>query len=107
MKRTDIKSLYYITHIENLPSILERGIMSHRTIERSGVAYTKIYDGEIVNRRQNKQTPGRGSLWEYANLYFQPRNPMLYRVIHEADKKNRHGSELFRSPLHFCCANGV
>ncbi|MFN0107745.1 MAG: DarT ssDNA thymidine ADP-ribosyltransferase family protein [Blastocatellia bacterium] len=82
--KPDIKSLYYITHIENLPSIFERGILSHSKVEEMNVAYTPIYDGNIVSRRKSKLTPNGKSLWEYANLYFQVRNPMLYRVIHEA-----------------------
>ena len=82
-----IKSLYYITHINNLPSIIERGILSHRKVEDSKVSYTPIYNTEIVSQRKGKATSERDSLWEYANLYFQPRNPMMYRVINEKDTK--------------------
>ena len=88
MKKLDIKSLYYITHIENLPSILERGILSHQKVEELDVAYKPIYDSGIVSKRKDKCTPEKNSLWEYANLYFQPRNPMMYRVIHEKNKRN-------------------
>jgi O-acetyl-ADP-ribose deacetylase (regulator of RNase III) len=83
-----IKSLYYITHIENLPSILDKGILSHQKVEELNVSYTPIYDTAIIGRRKDKQTPERDSLWEYANLYFQPRNPMMYRVVHETDRRN-------------------
>ncbi|MEH2398865.1 DarT ssDNA thymidine ADP-ribosyltransferase family protein [Nostoc sp.] len=88
MIKPDIKSLYYITHIENLPSILQRGILSHKAVEELGVSYTPIYDSGIVSKRKDKSTPARSSLWEYANLYFQPRNPMMYRVVHEKDKRD-------------------
>lgn len=88
MKKIDIKSLYYITHIENLPSILQQGILSHERVERTQIRYTPIYDGEIVNKRRNRSTPDRNNLWNYANLYFQPRNPMMYRVVHEKDKRD-------------------
>jgi len=47
-----------------------------------------IYDSSIVSMRQHKSTPQGQSLWNYANLYFQPRNPMMYRVICEQDKQN-------------------
>jgi hypothetical protein len=86
MKKLDVKSLFYITHIDNLPSILERGILSHARIEGGKVPFTPIYDSAIVSRRKEKSTPDRDSLWEYANLYFQARNPMMYRVVHEKDK---------------------
>jgi O-acetyl-ADP-ribose deacetylase (regulator of RNase III) len=81
MKKPDINSLYYITHIHNLPSILQYGLWSHQQVADSKVPYTPIYDRDIVNQRQHKATPAQKSLWEYTNLYFQPRNPMMYRVI--------------------------
>lgn len=86
-RKVDIKSLYYITHVENLPSILSHGILSHSVIESRGVQYKAIYDADIVSNRKLKQTPNHRSLWDFANVYFQPRNPMLYRVVHEKDRK--------------------
>jgi len=76
-----VKELYYITHINNVPSILQRGILSHETIESEGIPVTQIYNAEIVSKRQSINTPDGRSLWSFANLYFQPRNPMLYRVV--------------------------
>ncbi len=83
MRNSDIKALYYITHIDNLPSILEKGILSHERIEDDQVQSAHIYNTEVVNIRKEKNTPDQKSLWSYANLYFQPRNPMMYRVVHE------------------------
>ncbi|GAB4225330.1 MAG: DarT ssDNA thymidine ADP-ribosyltransferase family protein [Stanieria sp.] len=88
MNKNSIKSLYYITHINNLPSILERGILSHKKVEELQVTYQPIYDSGIVSKRKDKRTPERDSLWEYANLYFQARNPMMYRVVHEKEKRD-------------------
>lgn len=86
-KNIEIKSLYYITHIENLSSILSRGILSHKSVEEQGLKYKAIYDAEIVSNRKIKTTPEGKSLWAYANVYFQPRNPMLYRVVLEKGVK--------------------
>jgi O-acetyl-ADP-ribose deacetylase (regulator of RNase III) len=86
--RMNIKSLYYITHIDNLPSILNQGILSHKKVKELKVSYTRIYDTGIISKRKEKPTPEGSSLWEYANLYFQPRNPMMYRVVQEKDKRN-------------------
>lgn len=83
MKRPQIKGLYYITHIDNIPSILEKGILSHERIETEEIQYTHIYAEEIVTNRREIQVPDGRSLWSFANFYFQPRNPMLYRVLHE------------------------
>ncbi|NJK79932.1 MAG: DUF4433 domain-containing protein [Chloroflexaceae bacterium] len=80
MARKAIKGLYYITHIDNLSSILKWGILSHELIEQQNIKYRPIYDQNIVSHRQQRQTPDDKSLWYFANLYFQPRNPMLYRV---------------------------
>lgn len=83
MVRTSIKWLYYITHIDNIPSIVRKGILSHEQIEQLQIPFTPIYDAQIVLSRQNKSAPNGKSLWSFANLYFQPRNPMLYRVKSE------------------------
>ena len=84
----EIKSLYYITHIENINSIFSKGILSHQTIEDKKLKYTAIYDTEIVSNRKTKETPDGKSLRQYSNVYFQPRNPMLYRVRHEKGVNN-------------------
>ncbi len=84
----EFRELYYITHVNNLPSIIRNGILSHKEINQRDIAFTPIYDQEIVNSRSRRNTPAGKSLWEYANLYFQPRNPMMYRVTLERSKKD-------------------
>ncbi|MBM3335523.1 DUF4433 domain-containing protein, partial [Candidatus Sumerlaeota bacterium] len=73
--------LYYLTHIGNIPSILNYGILSHERVEAEGIPYKPIYDAQIVATRRSRKTPDGRSLWSFANLYFQPRNAMLYRVV--------------------------
>ncbi|WP_375510207.1 DUF4433 domain-containing protein [uncultured Nostoc sp.] len=82
-RKKTIDTLYYITHINNVPSILKKGVLSHAIVEQENTQRTPVYDQQIVANRSNKNTPDGKSLWEYANFYFQPRNPMLYRVINE------------------------
>lgn len=86
-KQSHIKALYYITHIDNIPSILEHGILSHEAVERRHIPFTPIYDGAIVSHRHERFAPDGNNLWHFANLYFQPRNPMLYRVMNEKTAK--------------------
>lgn len=86
MPRRMVKSLFYITHIDNLPSILQHGILSHQQVEERGVKFTPVYNAEIVAHRRERLSPEGKSLWEYANVYFQPRNPMLYKVLNETSK---------------------
>lgn len=87
MPEQDIRSLYYITHIDNLPSILGWGILSHERVRVEQVRNTPVYDEDIVNTRQNITTPAGKNLWSYANLFFQPRNPMLYRLLASGIKR--------------------
>jgi hypothetical protein len=83
-----IKQLYYISHIANIPSILRRGILSHERIHTEGIDFTPIYDEQIVDSRKRRHTPDGRSLWDFANLYFQARNAMMYRVLCEKDVKD-------------------
>lgn len=87
-KMAEISSLFYITHVENLPSIVKHGIFSHSQIEARKIPYQAIYDSGIVSNRKEKKTSAGRSLWDYANVYLQPRNPMMYRVVHEKSRKN-------------------
>lgn len=80
---SDVTSLYYITHKSNLASILKYGILSHAEIERQGIEAHTVYNQEVVNLRQSRVVDGK-SLWNYANLYFQVRNPMLFQVLRHA-----------------------
>jgi len=76
-----LRGLYYITHIDNLPSILEKGILSHNKIIEENIKFTPIYDADIVATRKEKKVIEGKNLWDFVNLYFQPRNAMLYRVV--------------------------
>lgn len=88
MRNSDIRGLYYITHIDNIPSILERGILSHEKITAASFSYTPIYNNSVVERRRRRFTPDGKNLWHYVNLFFQPRNPMLYGRINEIGRQN-------------------
>ena len=78
-------SLYYITRLENLRSILDLGILSHDQVVQRGLHPGTVYDKDIVARRGGIRTPNGKTLHHYANVYFQPRNAMLYRVLHGVD----------------------
>lgn len=83
-KPIEIKVLYYITHKENVSSILQHGILSHTLVLEKGLQYRAIYDSNRVNNRETKLVNGQ-SLWQFANVYFQARNPMMYRVASNND----------------------
>ena len=75
MDRKDIKELYYITPIANIPSILEHGILSHNLSLK--IDHHSVAMPEIQAKRKDKQIPNAGKLHDYANFYFDAHNPML------------------------------
>lgn len=78
MDRHEVRELQYIAPLANLPSIAQVGILSHRRAER--VPHSSVALEEIQALRQKAVPQGR-FLHEYANLYFDARNPMLSRRL--------------------------
>ncbi|MCY4402270.1 MAG: DUF4433 domain-containing protein [Candidatus Poribacteria bacterium] len=96
----NIKGLYYITHIDNLPSIFAEGILSHERIRSQAVQNTPIYYPHLVNKRKGIYTSDDKNLWHYVNLFFQPRNSMLFNVIKSYGKQNLSVLSITNSVLH-------
>lgn len=83
MDRDEVKEFHLITPISNLGSILMHGILSHdhaAKLQHLSVALETVQD-----RRHIKPVPGGLSLHRYANLYFDARNPMMYRLQDRTD----------------------
>jgi hypothetical protein len=77
MNRADLPELHYITPIENVPSILQHGILSHERAAR--LKHRSVAMQEVQDRRSKVVVPGANrKLHSYANLYICARNPMLY-----------------------------
>jgi hypothetical protein len=77
MNRADITELHYITMMLNVSSILKRGILCYREVQRH--EHHSVAMPEIQIRRAKKRVPGGLHLHDYANLYFCARNPMLFK----------------------------
>lgn len=90
---TSTPNLYYLTHVDNLISILEHGILSHNEVERREIPHVAIYEPEIIELRNSKNI-GNFNLLHFANLFFQPRNAMLYLVLNKLKENNRAISEI-------------
>lgn len=80
MIRDDIKELHNIQHIVNIPSILSRGILSHNLASKLKSKRKDISDIEPQGRRAKVVVPGGRRLHDYANLYINGRNKMMYKV---------------------------
>jgi len=77
MKRSDLRELHYITPIQNVPSIMEHGILCLHEAKR--LNHTSVAMQEIQDIRAKKTIPGGKPLHSYVNLYFCARNPMMYK----------------------------
>lgn len=75
--RNELEELHSIQAIDNVPSILQRGILSHEGA--AGIDHISVADPAIQDRRAGRQVPGGQPLHQYANLYFHARNPMMFR----------------------------
>ena len=69
--------LYNITSIDNLESILRYGILSKNNVQKY-FNYTDISDTAVQGIRDNIYVTKDKMLHDFANLYFNPRNAMLY-----------------------------
>lgn len=79
----DLRSirLYRLTHIENIPHILEHGI-THATSEKANPNYQPIGDPTLISTRNDKIIPitRRRALGEFTPFYFGYRTPMLFVI---------------------------
>jgi hypothetical protein len=75
--RGDVRELHYIAPIENIPSILRLGVLSHRGA--ANIPHMSVANSDVQFRRSGINVPESGGrrLHEYANLYFDARNPMM------------------------------
>lgn len=75
--------IYHITHIKNLPSILQAGgLLSNSQLQRSELTYADISYERIQDRRARKIVPcaAGGVLHDYIPFYFAARSPMLFTI---------------------------
>lgn len=80
MNITEIEEIYFIAPIENLDSILAHGLLSHNQIAQLKLRHKSIANGVIQERRKNKPVPGgKYKLHDFVNLYFNPRNAMMFK----------------------------
>lgn len=71
--------LYYITHIDNVSSIVSRGIMSKTLLARQNLSPTDISDPDVQRWRDLAEPVFGRAIHDYVPLYFNPLNAMLYK----------------------------
>ncbi len=83
MRVEDLRELQYITSVENVPSIMEHGLLSHRLAER--YKHVSIANPSVQDVRARKRLPNGRLLHDYVNLYINARNPMMYVKVRNED----------------------
>lgn len=68
-----------MTHIENVPHILQYGI-THYSSQNKSNDFVPIGDGSLINSRSQFIMPNGRKLGEYIPFYFGVRMPMLYVI---------------------------
>ncbi len=71
--------LYRMTHIENIPHILQHGI-THSTSANANPDFVPIGDGSLIATRNKFLLNNGRLLGDYIPFYFAVRTPMLYVV---------------------------
>lgn len=83
MQREQLIELHNIQHIENITSIFKNGILSHNQAQKLKVKGKDISDIEPQGKRSKVVIPGGRRLHDYANLYINGRNKMMFKVVHK------------------------
>ncbi len=78
-----VVELHNIMPISNIPSVLAHGILSHE--QAAALPHSDVSMADVQDRRDNVQVPGGLRLHQYANLYFDARNPMMFKRKAQAE----------------------
>lgn len=79
------KLLYHITHMNNMPSILQNGLLSRKEIYRRGIIqFVDAADPEILSKRESYKE----SLSKYVLFHFYAKNPFDWAVCHRFGPEN-------------------
>lgn len=77
-----VKELHCIMPIVNVLSVMQHGILSHE--RASALKHQSVALQAIQDKRDQIHVPGGLKLHQYANLYFNARNPMMFKRQSEA-----------------------
>ena len=74
------RPLYFMTHVDNLPSVLEFGILAYNRMQQLGLGAVRIDNRQVQDLRGRVVVVDDGvrrPLHDYVPLYFAVRSPML------------------------------
>lgn len=73
------EELYNIKAIDIMPSIMKDGILSYEEVKKRKLPHISIAMPEVQEKRDAIRVPNALRLHNYANLYFDARNPMMFK----------------------------
>lgn len=73
--------LYNINSIYNLESIFKYGLLSKNKANEYRIEYVDLSNHEVQSIRESTKIGDGVELHDYASLYFNPRNAMLYYLM--------------------------
>ncbi len=81
LREYGVEHFYYITHLDNLLSIITEGILSYNQIKQRHLCSNDISNPDVQIRRDISDLKRHGRcLHDYVPLYLNARNPMLYAL---------------------------
>lgn len=83
-KEFEDKFFFHFTHIENIPNIIENGLLCTNLKEDKKINHFNIASKEIQNTRHDMKIPNcsrHSTIHDYVPFYFCPRTPMLLSLL--------------------------
>jgi len=90
LEKNDIEELHYICPIDNLRSVLTKGILSHKRASKLN-NHVDVSNDEIQSRRvkvriqRTDETKGKLALHRHAVLYLNAHNAMMYNLAKQTN----------------------
>lgn len=76
-EKTHKEFVYNIMSLKNIPSVIQHGILSYQLADK--LSHESIAMMNVQEKRDNICIPNGMPLHLYANTYFNPRNPMMFK----------------------------
>ncbi len=77
LEKYGIDCLYYMLHIENVPLVMTKGILSYNKVR--AISHISFADISVQRRRDNLYIQGENRhIHDYVPLYFTTHTPMQY-----------------------------
>lgn len=77
IKNIPFNGFYHLTHISNLKSIIDNGILARNRLINEGKIINDISNSEIQDKRKRPENVFGKMLHDYVPLYINPKNPFL------------------------------